>query len=238
MAWYIQTMHRAALIPLLLGSSFACAAQLTEVEARWLTAGLPVLTYAKQELKLPIDIIVQPQARAGDVPLALGFEGGRCKLVLSMRGNPAAESILDALPAAQHALMIEAMTAHEVGHCWRYVQGAWHALPAGFVERRRPDDASGGLVELEQSLRQTRREEGYADLVALAWTRQRHPAQYGQVLQWLQQVRQPLAAEGNAGSHDTRAWLKLVASDAAFGVAGNAFEQADGVWRAGLPDAE
>ena len=32
-----------------------------------------MLAYS-QKLKLPIDIIVQPQARAGDVPLAMGFE--------------------------------------------------------------------------------------------------------------------------------------------------------------------
>ena len=231
-------MTRAALIPLLLCSSLASAAQLTELETRWLTAGMPVLNYARHELKLPLDIIVQPQAKAGEVPLALGFEGGRCKLVLSMRGNPSAESVLDALPSGQRELMIEAMTAHEIGHCWRYVQGAWHALPAGFVERPHGVQDSAALNDMAQSLRETRREEGYADLVALAWTKQRHPGQYGQVLGWLQQVRQPLAEEGQAGSHDTRAWLRLAPSATAFAPNGNVFEQAASVWRAGLPGAD
>ena len=207
-------MNRAALIPLLLSSSLASAAQLTELETRWLTAGMPVLNYARHELKLPLDIVVQPQAKAGDVPLALGFDGGRCKLVLSMRGNPGAESVLEALPSGQRELMIEAMTAHEVGHCWRYVQGAWHALPAGFIERSQASQDSASLNEMAQSLRETRREEGYADLVALAWTKQRHPGQYAQVLGWLQQVRQPLAQEGLVGSHDTRAWLPGAVAEA------------------------
>eukprot|EP01041_Mallomonas_annulata_P040225 gene40225-64084_t len=96
---------------------FASAAQLTDMESPWLQAGAAVLAYAKQQ-QLPIDIIVQPQAQPGAVPLAMGFDGGRCKLVLTMRGNPAAEAVLQAVPAAQRALMIEAMTAHEVGHCW------------------------------------------------------------------------------------------------------------------------
>jgi hypothetical protein len=86
---------------LLFASGLASAAQLTDVETRWLTAGAAVLTYARQELKLPIDITVQPQARPTDVPLALGYQDGRCKLVLSMRGNPNAEDILDNVPAAQ-----------------------------------------------------------------------------------------------------------------------------------------
>src|SRR4051812_21609217 len=103
--------------------SLACSAAsadatLTELETRWLKAGAPVLAYAR-ELKLPIDIIVQPQAKAGDVPLAVGFSAGRCKLVFSMRGNPDAEVILNNVPAAERALVIEAMTAHEVAHCWR-----------------------------------------------------------------------------------------------------------------------
>ena len=228
-------MRKLTLSSLLLLSSLASAADLTETETRWLTAGMPVLAYAKQELKLPIDIVVQPQAKPGDVPLALGFSNGRCKLVLSMRGNPQAESVLESLPAAQHSLMIEAMTAHEIGHCWRYAQGAWHALPAGFVEDRSQPPA---LQQLEQSLLETRREEGYADLVALAWIQQRHPGQYAQVADWLKQVRQPLAEEGSAGSHDTRAWLQLAPTGAAFNPAQPLFEQAAALWRKGLLTGE
>ena len=72
-------------------------AQLTAMETRWLEAAAPVLAYS-QRLKLPIDIIVQPRARKNDVPMAMGFMDGRCKLVLSMRGNPDAEQVLDKVP--------------------------------------------------------------------------------------------------------------------------------------------
>ncbi len=110
---------------------------------------------------------MQPQDAPGAVPLALGYEAGRCKLVLSLRGNAQADSVLQGVPAARQGLMMEAMTAHEIGHCQRYAQGDWHALPRGFVEP--PGTQRGKLTPLAQELRETRREEAYADLVALAW---------------------------------------------------------------------
>lgn len=215
-------MIKRALFPLLLlASSLAAAAELTEMEVRWLKAGSAVLTHAKQELKLPLDITVQPQARANDVPLALGYDNGRCKLVLSLRGNPHAEDILNSVAADQRPLMIEAMVAHEIGHCWRYVQGEWHAVPSGFEERQQQPAA----------LRDTRREEGYADLVALAWMQQRHPDQYATVAGWMRQVRAPSPA---AGTHSTLVWLQQAPTGAAFDSKLPLFEQADRLWRQGL----
>jgi hypothetical protein len=219
---------------LLLAAPVAGAAQLTEMETRWLTAGAAVLSYAKQDLKLPIDIIVQPQSGANDVPLALGFDNGRCKLVFSMRGNAGAEKILEPLPPEQRGLMIEAMTAHEIGHCLRYAQGAWHALPAGFVETERASVATPDeLLQQQAQLRETRREEGFADLLALAWIQQRHPGQYAQVAGWLRQVRHPLD-DAVAGSHDTLVWLQLAPTGAAFSSGLPLYEQASAVWREGL----
>jgi uncharacterized protein YjaZ len=215
-------IKRTCSLLLILSSGLASAAQLTELETRWLTAGAAVLSYAKQELKLPIDITVQPQARPTDVPLALGYQDGRCKLVLSMRGNPGAEDILDGVPEAQRALMIEAMVAHEIGHCWRYAQGAWHAVPAGF------EQGKGGDAE---ALRDTRREEGFADLAALAWTQRRHPGEYAAVAAWMLHVRQPSPA---TGSHSTLAWLQLAPTGAAFSATLPVFEQASQLWRKGL----
>lgn len=215
----------------LVSSGVAAAANLTEVETRWLSAGAPVLAYAKQ-IKLPLDIIVQPQARPGDVPFAMGFDGGRCKLVLSMRGNPQAEDILEPVPAAQRALMIEAMTAHEIGHCWRYTQGDWHLLPRGMVEVGEQSAADAQLLVDAKGQRETQREEGFSDLVALAWTWRRHPGQYGEVYAWLKQVRRDQPAPG--GTHDTTAWLRLAADGSAFASADSPFEQVRPLWSAGL----
>jgi len=213
-------MIKRTLFPLLLlASGLSHAAELTEGEIRWLKAGSAVLAYAKQELQLPIDIVVQPQARATDVPLALGYDKGRCKLVLSLRGNPNAEDILNTVAPEQRPLMIEAMMAHEIGHCWRYAQGVWHVVPAGFEAGERQPAAD------------TRREEGYADLVALAWTQQRHPDQYAAVAGWMRQVRQPSPA---VGSHSTSVWLQQAPTGAAFAAGVPLFEQADRLWQQGL----
>jgi hypothetical protein len=225
----IATMIKRTLIPLLmLSSSLASAAELTSMETRWLTAGLSVINYAKNDLKLPVDITVQPQTRANDVPVALGYHDGRCKLVLSLRGNPQAEAVLAAVPEGRRALMIEAMFAHEIAHCWRYAQGAWHAAPAGFSQGQNKTTA--------QVLRQTRREEGFADLVALAWTWQRHPEQYADVAAWMRTVRAD--GQGGHGSHGTMAWLQLAQTGAAFNNRLPLFEQAGSLWRQGIAREE
>ncbi|OYO30568.1 hypothetical protein [Janthinobacterium sp. PC23-8] len=196
------------------------ASSLNPLEMRWLKAAAPVVNYAREQ-GLPLDIVVQPQDAPGSVPLALGFDGGRCKLVLSMRGNAQAETALQGVPSASQDLMIATMAAHEIGHCQRHAQGDWHALPRGFVER----GAIDGDVR-EQG--QTRREEGYADLVALAWVHARHIDDYQDVLAWLGSLRQA------GGSHDTRAWLALAGDSAVFDTAQTPFRQAELLWRQGL----
>lgn len=219
--------------------SFACltvaslaahAAALTDLEIKWLTAGKPVLDFARQT-QLPLDIIVQPQDAPGRVPLAMGFKDGRCKLVLSMRGNPQAEDTLSGVPEAEQGVLIEAMIAHELGHCWRYVRGVWHALPAGFVEVN-DEQGSAELLAASREMRETRREEGFADLVALAWTQQRSPQHYGQVFAWMQRMRANPPVERS--HHDTRAWVALAADGGVFGQAGTPFEAAREPWNRGL----
>ncbi|MEH6436155.1 NUDIX hydrolase [Massilia sp. DD77] len=207
------------------------AAELTAQEKRWLHAAAPVLNYS-QQLKLPVDIIVQPQARPGDVPLAMGFDKGRCKLVFSMRGNPDAESVLKDVPEADQDRLIEAMAAHELAHCWRYAQGAWHALPAGFVEVGDETAQDAALLAASRAMRETRREEGFADLVALAWVQRSHPQDYARVHGWLAKVRGNVAVPRSG--HDTRVWVKLAENGAQFSSAATPFEAASLVWREGL----
>jgi hypothetical protein len=213
----------------------AHAAELTALEKRWLTAAYPVLEYARS-LPLPIDIVVQPQAGPDDVPLAMGFADGRCKLVMSLRGNPDAEKVFSGVAPEAQGELIEAMAAHEIAHCWRYVQGAWHALPAGFVEVGEESAADPSLLAASKAMREMRREEGYADLVALAWTRHKHPGDYARVHAWLDKVRatQPVARSG----HDTRIWVKLAADGSRFGNAGKPFEDAATLWKDGLLNDE
>ena len=205
--------------------------QLTSQEARWLHAAAPVLNYAKQ-IALPVDIVVQPQANPGAVPLAMGFAKGRCKLVLSMRGNPDAEQVLAGVPAADQPRLIEAMAAHELAHCWRYAQGEWHALPAGFVEVNRESARDPGLLAASKAMRETRREEGFADLAALAWIQRSHPADYGRVHDWLRGVRDAVAVPDSG--HDTRVWVRLAGDGAQFDPGVTPLEAAQALWQKGL----
>jgi hypothetical protein len=209
----------------------AAGPALTDTESLWLRAGWPVIAYAKEQ-QLPLDIVVQPQAKAGDAPLAMGFVDGRCKLVLAMRGNPEAEATLAPLAPALLPAIVEAMTAHELGHCWRYVHGAWHTLPAGFVDAVDDPDPDTRLVELRRDMRETRREEAFADLVGLAWTARQHPQQYAQVHAWLEQVRADQPVPGSY--HDTRGWVRLAQDAAAFADADTPFQQARSLWQRGL----
>ncbi len=222
------------------------AERLTPLELRWLAGAAPIITYARKQ-NLPLDVVVQPTDQPGLAPLAMGYVDGRCKLVLSMRGNPSAEQALDGVAAELVAPVIEAVVAHEIGHCWRYVQGAWHTVPAGFKDTTpaparapaTPDTspssanapASGELTEAARGMRDTRREEGFADLVGLAWAQNRYPELYPRVHAWFSQVRDD---PHGGGHHDTRAWIRLVRDPAAFADADTPFAQVLGLWREGL----
>ena len=216
---------------LLLAPVFAAAADLTDLEMRWLKAGWPVVAYAKAK-DMPLDIVVQPQSRVGDAPLAMGFVDGRCKLVLAMRGNPEAQATLERIAPPLLGPVVEAMVAHELGHCWRYTQGDWHTLPVGFVDLADESNGDPELARLSRDMRETRREEGFADLVGLAWTWAHHPAEYRPVYAWLEKVRDDQPVPG--AHHDTRNWLRLASEPWAFPAAPTPFEQARALWGKGL----
>lgn len=224
-------MNRRLAVLLLAGLGLGRAAfaggELSRTETRWLEGGWPVLQYAEAQ-QLPLDIVVQPQAMPGAAPLAMGFVDGRCKLVLSMRGNPSAEQTLADMPDELRPMLLQAITAHEIAHCWRYVQGAWHALPAGFAEAA----AAGAVPRDLLAMQRTRREEGFADLVGLAWTLQHHRPHYAAVHAWFTRFRGEPAVPGS--HHDTRAWLRLARDSQVFEPAATPFEQAFATWRLGL----
>jgi hypothetical protein len=203
---------------------------LTDIESKWLGAADPVLSFAVAQ-GLPIDVVVRPNADTNQVPFSMGVQGGRCKLILSMRDRTDAEATLANVPAVQHALMIEAMTAHEVAHCWRYHSGMWNSLPAGFIETHDVTD-NESIALKKQEMRSIQREEGFADLVALAWIRHQHPSEYKIVHAWLAQVRddQPVAG----GYHDTRVWLALADDAKVFEPTETLFDGVQEVWIKGL----
>jgi hypothetical protein len=232
---------RPSLVIAALVLAAASAAQagepLSARERGWLAAGMPVV-HAARARGLPLDIVVQPTDQPDASPIALGIARDRCQLVLSMRGNPGADALVESVPPEGFDAIVEAVFAHEIGHCWRWTQGVWHALPAGFADA--PDDPADvhepeALAAMRRAMRETRREEGYADLVGLAWTRRAHPAHYAQVLEWLERFRDD-ALPGD--HHDTGPWLRLVADPAAFGAEPDPFRAAQPLWERGLRAAD
>jgi hypothetical protein len=211
------------------------AADLTDTERRWLAGATPPVTWALEQ-GLPIDIVVLPQAQPGAAPIAMGYDEGRCKLVFAMRGNPAAESTLASIPAPLVQATLEAMTAHEIGHCQRHRSGAFDSLPAGLSDKPDPIESRQPTAELQamaREMRITRREEAYADLVGLAWTHAHHADQFAQVLAWFDAAR---SDETPRGFHDTRHWLQLAHGGNAFADTAGPLEQADALWQRGLLD--
>lgn len=225
MLWKTVLSCLAALVS---GAS-ASAADLTDTERRWLQGVWPVVVYAR-ETKLPLDIVVQPQPTPGHAPLALAFVEGRCKLVFSMRGNSEAQATLDRLEPELLAPVLELMAAHELGHCRRHLDGAWHALPAGHVSRV-PRTLDAELHGDYLAMQATRREEAYGDLVGLAWTARQHPQQYTRVHAWLTTERSKDLVPGS--HHDTLAWVAL-ARAAAAAPSSTLFDGPAALWLAGL----
>lgn len=208
----------------------AClASDLTPIEMRWLRGAWPVIAFAKRE-KLPLDIVVQPQDSRGAAPLALAFVDGRCKLVLSMRGNAEAQSTLSRIESDLLDATLELMAAHELGHCRRYLDGAWYGLPAGF-NATVPDELSPDLRTAFLDMKAARREEGYGDLVGLAWAKQQHPQQYARLHAWL--VTERLRDLLPGSHHDTLAWVRL-AQDGGALAGPSIFAAAARLWAVGL----
>jgi hypothetical protein len=206
------------------------AADLTPEERRWLQGAAPVLSFARG-MGLPLDVIVQRQAAVVAAPLSLAFIGGRCKLVLSLRGNREAAALLGRIEPELFDVTIELMAAHELGHCQRYAEGHWRGLPAGFNSRA-PAVQDPVLRAEQEQMRTIRREEGYADLVGLAWVQQRHPALFPRLHAWLVAERSNGRVPG--GHHDTLAWARLARDGVSADDGASIFDAAAALWTAGL----
>lgn len=209
----------------------AGAVELNATERAWLEGALPVLQFARAE-GLPLDVIVQPQSTPGETPMGLAFVAGRCKLVLSMRGNPEAQATLDRVEPTLRGAVVEAIAAHELGHCWRHVTQRWGLLPAGLQDLTSFNRLSAEHAVLLRDMWRTRREEGFADLVGLAWTLKHHAARYADVHAWHVRLRAEQALD--TGPHDTRVWVSLAADRTRFKTGLPLFEQVQALWVAGM----
>lgn len=219
----------SSVVAMALTSTACLASDLTQTERRWLKGAWPVVVFAKAQ-NLPLDIVVQPQPTPGAAPLALAFVDGRCNLVLSMRGNPEAQATLDRIEPDLLDATLELMAAHELGHCRRYLDGAWYGLPAGFVASV-PEELDPESRVAYMNMQAVRREEGYGDLVGLAWTQRRHPQQYARLHAWLVAERSKDLIQGS--QHDTLLWVRMAKHGIA-PVHSSIFAGPAALWAAGL----
>ena len=87
-------LHRLPCMPALCPATFSgAAAELSDIEKRWLRGVWPVVQHAKAA-QMHLDTAVQPQPVLNAAPLVLSYIGGRCKLVFSMRGTAQADRTL------------------------------------------------------------------------------------------------------------------------------------------------
>ena len=198
--------------------------RLTETEMRWLQAVWPVLLFAR-DAGLPVDVVVQPQPAPDLPPLGLAWVGGRCKFVLSLRGNPDVQVTEARIAPDIFDAAMQLMAAHELGHCTRHVRGEWMLWP----------EAAGAVAASLLPALATQREEAYADLVGLAWTQRHHAALYGRVHAWL--VAERLLSRQRGPMHDTLAWAELATRAERFG-SRSVFAEADALWRQGMARAD
>ena len=220
----------------LLASTACMAADLTPAEVRWLNGVWQVVQVVQvaKAAKFPLDIVVQPQASPGAAPLALAFVDGRCKLVLLLRGNTEAQATLDRIQPDALDATLQLMAAHELDHCRRYLDGAWHGVPTGFAARISKIADPALRADAEQ-MRAERREEGCADLVGLAWTLKHHPQHCATLRQWLVTERSRDLIEGNP--HDTLVWVRQAACARAL-AHDSIFDGPAIVWARALADNE
>lgn len=216
----------------LVGAPPCHAAELTATETRWLEGAWPVVEFARRT-GLPLDVVVQPQPSPGAAPLAMAFIGGRCKLVFSMRGNHEAPATLERIAPELLDATLELMAAHELGHCRRYLDGAWYGLPSGFAPTPGAPNPAGS-ADVPAPLSAARLEEGYGDLVGLAWAQRHHPHLYARLWAWLVAERSVDTVAG--ADHDTLVWVRLAAPDAELPSV-SIFDWAATRWAAGVGDA-
>ena len=175
---------------------------------RWLQGIWPVLAYAQGIAGLPLDIVVQPQPTPGAAPLALAFVDGRCKLVLSMRGNPEAQATLDRIEPALLDRDARADGRARTGPLPALpAMARWYGLPAGLRRQRSRDDRPRAASRPTSTCR--RRAAKRATATSSAWPGRSasHPQHYAALHAWLLAERSRERIPRS--HHDTLAWVRL-----------------------------
>lgn len=210
-----KSMRRAiAALALSFGAASAFAAEASE--AQWIAAAQHAVAFGKAH-GLQIDLeVVHGNGLSGHTPIGVWSENGRCTLVVSARDNPTAARLADMIEPGLIDLFLHGAAMHEVGHCYRRLNGyphneklsplvAWIAPMRSWFARR------------------IRTEEVFADMTEVAWLARYHPERFEAMLGQIHRVRTRFLEP----KHDTLAWLDAARESRADETGGNVFQHAE-----------
>jgi hypothetical protein len=184
-------------------------------DAPWIAAARHAVAFGKAH---GLDIVLEVEhgnGLPGHTPIGLWNENGRCTLVVSARDNPTARRLEAAVDPELLALFLQGAAMHEVGHCYRRLNGYPHN------EKLLP--AVAWIAPLRHWFtRRIRTEEVFADMTEVAWLARYHPERYDAMLGQIQRVRHRFLEP----KHDTLAWLDAARRDGAVDSEGNIFHVA------------
>jgi hypothetical protein len=200
-------MNKLLAALLLAAAGPACAAGASE--AQWIAAAEKAVAFGQAQ-GLPISLHVEKgNDLPGHTPIGIWNENGRCTLVVSAHGNPTAVRVTEMVAPDVLDLFLEGAAIHEVGHCYRRLNG----YPAN--ERLLPVVA--------WIARRIRTEEVFADMTEVAWLARYHPARFDAVMDEILKVR----TRFREPKHDTLAWLEIAKSKGPIDGPGDVFVLAD-----------
>ena len=182
--------------------SAAAQASAPASEAQWIAAATQAVEYAQQR-GMPIALQIDSgDGLPGHTPIGLASEQGRCTLIVSARNNPTADKLSAMIEPALLELFLAGAAMHEVGHCYRRLNGYPHN------EKLLPIVAWLAPVKAWFN-RRVLTEEAYADMTEVAWLARHHPQQFVPVVQQIAKVR----ARFREPRHDTLPWLEIALAE-------------------------
>lgn len=205
----------AAALALAVGAAHA-AGTASVSEERWIEAARTAVAFGQQQ-GLPITLRVEEgDDLPGHTPVGIQSEHGQCFLVVSVRGNPTAERLASLVEPELVDLFLAGAAMHEVGHCYRRLQGYPHN------EKLLPFAEKIGFVR-DWFNRRVRTEEAFADMTESVWLARYHPDRYDAMMRAIQEIRESFLEP----KHDTLAWLAHARAQGVRDGGGNIFEAAE-----------
>jgi hypothetical protein len=206
---------RGAALALVLAAASLPAAAHEVAEERWIAAARHAVAFGRAH-GLPMALEVERgNGLSGHTPIGIWDDGARCTLVVSARDNPTAQRLGAMIEPGLLDLFLQGAAIHEVGHCYRRLNGYPHKklLPA-----------VAWLAPLRHWMTsRTRTEEAFADMTEIAWLARYHPENFDAMVAQITRVRTRFLEP----KHDTLAWLNIARKEGPRDGAGNIFVLAE-----------